>query len=120
MLRIDDDFVDRFLDSLPKQEVGIDDEGNVSPITQHWLGEMVDEVFEELDPSCERFCRLVKANIHLFQEYARKAGENAELTPHMQVSFMLELMSIFAYNVMKRAHEEALERLERGDDLLEE
>lgn len=109
MLIIDDDFVDRFLQSLPTQEVGLDEEGDIVPLTQHWIGLMIEEVFENPDPSCERFSRLIKANLHLFQEYAKKAGE--ELPPEAQATFMLELMAIFAFKVLQRAHEEAIERM---------
>lgn len=120
MLKIDDDFVDRFLASLPKQEVGVNEDGNIVPITRHWIGEMVEEAFESPDPSCERFCRLVKANMHLFQEYARRTAETSELSPELQATFMLELISMFAFKVAKRAHKEAIERMEEGDESAEE
>ena len=108
---IDDAFVDRYLDSLPQQQLGVGEEGDIAPITQHWIGEMIDDVFDSPDPSCERFSKFVKANLHLFEEYACKAGKSVGMTPKMQVAFMLELVAIFSYKVMKRAHEEVIERM---------
>lgn len=113
-LIIDDNFCERYLKDLPEQQISVDDEGKIIPVNQHWVGKMIDDVFNSPDPSCERFSRLIKANFRLFQEYAKKVGSGAGMTRETQATLMLELVAIFAYNVLKKAHEEAIERMKNG------
>jgi hypothetical protein len=38
------------------------------------------------------------------------------MPPEMQTTLVLELMSIFAFKVMKQAHQEAIERMKKESD----
>jgi len=104
-LNIDDDFCKRFIETLPKQEVAWDDEKGLVAASEHWVSKMIDESLD--DPACSRLVAFVKANQHLFYEYATKAGDKAGLSRAEKSNVIIELVVFFCFKALKQAHIEA-------------
>lgn len=109
-LNIDDDFCRRFIESLPKQQVGWDDEKGLIALSDHWVSSMIDENLE--DPACSKLVAFVKANQHLFFEYAVNAGTKTGLSQEEMSNVIVELVVFFCYKVLKQAHIEAEDKKE--------
>lgn len=117
IFRIDDDFCQRFIESLPEQEIAYDpEEDKIVPLNEHWIGQMIEEALTDDDKSRERFSAMIKAQFPLLRKYAVMAGRQHEMTPEMIDAFILELVAFFAFNMAKKAHEEAIERMHNGED----
>jgi len=106
-MKIDDEFCERFKKSLPPQQIAWDDEKGLIPITEHWIGLMLHESLG--DESADSLVRLVKGNIHLFQEYVSKAGSSANLSATEKSAAITELIILFCYKILKQAYEEEID-----------
>jgi hypothetical protein len=104
-LIIDDDFCRRFIEKLPKQQVAWDDEKGLVAASDHWVSLMINECLD--DPTCARLISFVKANQHLFYEYATKAGDKIEMSIIDKSNVVIELITFFCYRVLKQSHIES-------------
>lgn len=105
MIKIDDDFCERFVKSLPEQQWGVSKDGQPCGVTEHWIGLMIDQA--KKDKRCERFNALLKANFGVLREYALKAGQMAGFDIVESKVLLVELIGMFCFNVMNAAHLEA-------------
>lgn len=110
MLKIDNDFCERFIKSLPEQQWGVDPNGQPCGVSEHWIGHMVNQrtSSKDEDPSGERFNALLKANAGVLYEYAIKAGQGSGFDQKQINLLFIELIGVFCFNVLQAAHLEAI------------